>query len=217
MTDVLKGVRVVELSTVITAPLTGLMLADLGADVHQGRAAAGRSVPQLPRRAIQPEFRRLQPRQAQHQARPAHRGRAARSCSSSSRAPTCCWRTIGPASWSELGLARGRPQGRESQADPLLDHRLRRDRALQRAAGLRQCRGRAERHAQPAARSRSIRSRAGRRSPTTPPACSRPTASSARCTSASAAAAAAASTSTCWRPASPSSPIRSRTTPAPES
>lgn len=33
MTDVLAGVRVVELSTVITAPLTGLMLADLGADV----------------------------------------------------------------------------------------------------------------------------------------------------------------------------------------
>ena len=33
MTDVLKGVRVVELSTVITAPLTGLMLVDLGADV----------------------------------------------------------------------------------------------------------------------------------------------------------------------------------------
>jgi len=33
VSDVLKGVRVVELSTVITAPLTGLMLADLGADV----------------------------------------------------------------------------------------------------------------------------------------------------------------------------------------
>ena len=33
MTDVIKGVRVVELSTVITAPLTGLMLADLGAEV----------------------------------------------------------------------------------------------------------------------------------------------------------------------------------------
>jgi crotonobetainyl-CoA:carnitine CoA-transferase CaiB-like acyl-CoA transferase len=33
VTDVLRGVRVVELSTVITAPLTGLMLADLGADV----------------------------------------------------------------------------------------------------------------------------------------------------------------------------------------
>ena len=33
MTDVLKGVRVVELSTVITAPLTGMMLADMGADV----------------------------------------------------------------------------------------------------------------------------------------------------------------------------------------
>jgi formyl-CoA transferase len=33
VTDVLTGVRVVELSTVITAPLTGLMLADLGAEV----------------------------------------------------------------------------------------------------------------------------------------------------------------------------------------
>jgi crotonobetainyl-CoA:carnitine CoA-transferase CaiB-like acyl-CoA transferase len=33
VTDVLKGIRVVELSTVITAPLTGLMLVDLGADV----------------------------------------------------------------------------------------------------------------------------------------------------------------------------------------
>jgi len=33
VTDVLKGVRVVELSTVITAPLAGLMLADLGAEV----------------------------------------------------------------------------------------------------------------------------------------------------------------------------------------
>jgi crotonobetainyl-CoA:carnitine CoA-transferase CaiB-like acyl-CoA transferase len=33
VTDVLKGVRVIELSTVITAPLTGMMLADLGADV----------------------------------------------------------------------------------------------------------------------------------------------------------------------------------------
>ncbi len=33
MTEVLKGVRVVELSTMITAPLAGMMLADLGADV----------------------------------------------------------------------------------------------------------------------------------------------------------------------------------------
>jgi formyl-CoA transferase len=33
MTAVLKGVRVVELSTMITAPLAGMMLADLGAEV----------------------------------------------------------------------------------------------------------------------------------------------------------------------------------------
>src|SRR5262245_53151072 len=33
MTQVLKGVRVVELSTMITAPLAGMMLADLGAEV----------------------------------------------------------------------------------------------------------------------------------------------------------------------------------------
>jgi len=33
VTDVLNGVRVVELSTVITAPLAGMMLADLGAEV----------------------------------------------------------------------------------------------------------------------------------------------------------------------------------------
>lgn len=33
MTEVLKGVRVVELGTMITAPLAGMMLADFGADV----------------------------------------------------------------------------------------------------------------------------------------------------------------------------------------
>jgi len=33
LTQVLKGVRVIELGTMITAPLAGMMLADLGADV----------------------------------------------------------------------------------------------------------------------------------------------------------------------------------------
>jgi crotonobetainyl-CoA:carnitine CoA-transferase CaiB-like acyl-CoA transferase len=33
LTEVLKGVRVVELGTMITAPLAGMMLADLGAEV----------------------------------------------------------------------------------------------------------------------------------------------------------------------------------------
>jgi crotonobetainyl-CoA:carnitine CoA-transferase CaiB-like acyl-CoA transferase len=41
VTDVLAGVRVVELSTVITAPLTGLMLADLGAEVIKVEPPAG--------------------------------------------------------------------------------------------------------------------------------------------------------------------------------
>src|SRR5947208_17183507 len=33
VTDVLRGVRVLELGTMITAPLAGMMLADLGAEV----------------------------------------------------------------------------------------------------------------------------------------------------------------------------------------
>lgn len=33
MTEVLRGIRVIEIGTMITAPLTGMMLADLGADV----------------------------------------------------------------------------------------------------------------------------------------------------------------------------------------
>ena len=40
-----------------------------------------------------------------------------------------------------LGLGRRRAQGHQPPADPLLDHRVRRVRALQRAAGLRQRRG----------------------------------------------------------------------------
>ena len=41
MTDVLKGVRVVELGTMITAPLAGMMLADLGAEVIKVEHPAG--------------------------------------------------------------------------------------------------------------------------------------------------------------------------------
>ena len=45
MTAVLKGVKVVELGTMITAPLAGMMLADLGAEVSRSstRRAAIRS------------------------------------------------------------------------------------------------------------------------------------------------------------------------------
>jgi crotonobetainyl-CoA:carnitine CoA-transferase CaiB-like acyl-CoA transferase len=99
VTDVLKGVRVVELSTVITAPLTGLMLADLGADVIKVEPPRGgdpfrnfRGGQYSPnfvaynrgKRSIQLDLR-------------SEAGHAF--CSSSSRAPTCCSRTIAPVSW----------------------------------------------------------------------------------------------------------------------
>jgi crotonobetainyl-CoA:carnitine CoA-transferase CaiB-like acyl-CoA transferase len=48
MTQVLKGVRVVELSTMITAPLAGMMLADLGAEVIKVEIRRRRSVPSFP-------------------------------------------------------------------------------------------------------------------------------------------------------------------------
>src|SRR5579862_8740739 len=41
MTAVLKGIRVVELGTMITAPLAGMMLADLGAEVVKVEPPAG--------------------------------------------------------------------------------------------------------------------------------------------------------------------------------
>lgn len=37
MTKVLEGIRVIELGTMITAPLAGMMLANLGADVINSR------------------------------------------------------------------------------------------------------------------------------------------------------------------------------------
>ena len=137
MTEVLEGVRVVELSTVITAPLAGMMLADLGAEVIKVEHPDAEIRSEFPRRALQPEFRRLQPRQAQHRARSAQR-----------RGPAILLKLLARADVllenyraRHHGAARPggrRAQGRQCPADPLLDHRLRRDRALQRAAGLRQ-------------------------------------------------------------------------------
>ena len=216
MTDVLEGVRVVELSTVITAPLTGLMLADLGAEVIKVEPPTGDPFRNFRGERYSPNFVAY--------------NRGKRSIALDLR--TDAGRAIlleliaradvllenyRPGIMERLGLVGRRAQGHECPVDRLLDHRLRRDRALQRAAGLRQCGGGAERDREPASRSRaSAIERADDRRQ-----CHRhvrpPTASSARCTSASAAATAAGSTSTCWRRASPSSPIRSRTTRAPES
>ena len=61
MTAPLKGFRVVELSTMITAPLAGMMLADMGAEVVKIER-------------LQPAFLFLQPQQAQRRPRSAIRG-----------------------------------------------------------------------------------------------------------------------------------------------
>ena len=111
MTDVLKGVRVVELSTVITAPLTGMMLADLGADVikvehPQGgdpfrNFRGGQYSPNFVaynrgKRSIQLDLRTEAGRSVLLKPSPA---------------PTSCLRITGPASWrsSAWGRRRSRP------------------------------------------------------------------------------------------------------------
>ena len=68
MTKVLEGVRVIELSTIITAPLAGLMLSDLGADVLKVEPPGGDRFAILRGEVLQPQLHRLQPRQEEHAA-----------------------------------------------------------------------------------------------------------------------------------------------------
>ena len=200
MTGVLKGVRVVELSTMITAPLTGLMLADLGAEVIKVEPPGGdpfrsfRGGLYSPnfvaynrgKRSIKLDLRtdagravllkllaRADVLLENYRAGMMDRlGLGAESCTPPTRRLIHC---------SITGFGATGPYS----ARPAYDNV---------GAG-------AERHREPAARSAASAGRAARPSRTTPPACSPATASSARCTSASAPAAAGASRSTCWKPA----------------
>ena len=153
MTDVLKGVQVVELSTVITAPLTGLMLADLGAEVIKVEHPQGGD-----------PFRTFRGGQYSPNFVAYNRGKRSIQLDLRTEAGRAILLALlaradvllenyRPGIMAKLGLGDRRARRRQSQADPLLDHRLRRDRALQRTPGLRQCRGGAQRHIEPATRS----------------------------------------------------------------
>ena len=97
----LAGVRVLELGNYIAAPTAGRMLADFGAEVIK-----------VERPVTGDELRnwRLYSGDTSMLYRTINRNkksivldlkteRAARSCSTSSRTATCCWRTSGPARW----------------------------------------------------------------------------------------------------------------------
>ena len=186
MTDVLKGVRVVELGTMITAPLAGMMLADLGADVLKVEHPQGGDPFRSFRGGLySPHFvaynrgKRSIKLDLRSDAGRAVLLKLARARRHPDRELP---RRRDGAAWAR----RRRAARRQPEADPLLDHRLRHVRSLQRAAGLRQCRAGALRHREPPARSRGA---AGLR-PDHPGQCHRhvspATASSARSTSASA-------------------------------
>ena len=136
----------------ITAPLTGMMLADLGADVLKVEHPQGGD-----------PFRNFRGGQYSPNFVAYNRGKRSIQLDLRSDAGRAVLlKLIGradvllenyrPGILGRLGLGDGCAQDHQSQADPLLDHRVRRERALQRAAGLRQCRGRAERDSEPAAR-----------------------------------------------------------------
>ena len=78
----LDGLRVLDLGTMVTAPLAAMLLGQLGAEVTKVEHPDGRRpVSQDDGRRIQPEFHCLQSKQDQHPDRPHHSRRAEHVCS----------------------------------------------------------------------------------------------------------------------------------------
>ena len=98
MTGVLDGVDVLDLSTGIAGPMTGMLLADHGARVTKIEPPGRRPVPRVLGRAG------LAPRQAQRGARPRATPPTATGSSRSPRAPTCSSRASRPARPPSLGI-----------------------------------------------------------------------------------------------------------------
>ena len=105
MTEVLKGVRVVELGTMITAPLAGMMLADLGAEVIKIEHPQGGDPFRSFRGGLYSPHFVAYNRGKRSMSSTCATMRAVRYCASSWRARTSCSRTTAQASWSVSGSA----------------------------------------------------------------------------------------------------------------
>ena len=136
MTKVLEGVRVIELSTIITAPLAGMMLSDLGADVLKVEPPGGDPFRYF--RGGNPTARTSSPSTAARKAwcSTCAPTRAATSCLSSIARADVLLENYRAGVMERLGPGRRGAASGKSAADPLLDHRLRNLGPLQCAAVL---------------------------------------------------------------------------------
>ena len=136
MTEVLKGVRVVELGTMITAPLAGMMLADLGAEVIKIEHPQGGD-----------PFRSFRGGQYSPHFVAYNRGKRSMKLDLRNEAGAAVLRKLLARSDILLENYRAGVMDRlsfgaevarcdKSQAHPLFHHRIRRIRAVQRTAGL---------------------------------------------------------------------------------
>ena len=129
VTDVLKGVRVVELSTVITAPLTGLMLADLGAEVIKVEPPQGDPFRSFRGGQYSPNF--VAYNRGKRSIQLDLRTEAGRSVMLKLLARAdILLENYRPGIMEKFGLTDDVLTRRQSQADPLLDHGIRRLGAL---------------------------------------------------------------------------------------
>ncbi len=132
VTRILEGIRVIELGTMITAPLAGMMLADLGADVIKvERPDGGDPFRSFPWRTL---AARISSRSIATSAvsRWIFRQMTARPRSRQllSWAPMCFWKTSGKGVVDRLGFDAAGDAAKFSKAGLVLDHRFWSRRAL---------------------------------------------------------------------------------------